>query len=225
MIWPWTLTSSSSEPASPGSSPPPSSPTAGKRVVLVDQEPRAVPRRPGVLVASAGCSSSTAPSSAGWASRTRLELAPQDWFGSAQFDRRRGLLAAPVGRGLRRTSRPARSGPGCTSRATGSSPSSAGPSAATAAPTGTATRCRASTSPGAPGPGSSSRSSAGSAPRSTRAASSFASGTASTSSSSPGGVVTGVRGRGARAERRRPRRPSPAARRSATSRSRRRPSS
>ena len=47
---------------------------AGRSVLLLDQEGEQSPRRPGVLVASAGCSSSTAPSSAGWASRT-----PTSW--------------------------------------------------------------------------------------------------------------------------------------------------
>ena len=150
-----------------------------------------------------------------------LELATQDWMGSARFDRdedfwprkwAEAYLHFAAGEKRR----------GCTSRATGSSPSSAGPSAATAAPTATATPCRASTSPGAPararravratGPG---------AVASGRVPSPSA--TASTSSST-GGTVTGVRGRvlapdgvdrGGRA----------AARRSATSRSRPRPSS
>ena len=53
----------------------------------------------------AGCSSSTAPSSAGWAIKDSLELARQDWLGRAQFDRDGGPLAAGVGRGVRRLRR------------------------------------------------------------------------------------------------------------------------
>ncbi len=40
---------------------------AGKRVIVVDQEPAAEPGRPGILVARAACSWSTLPNSAGWA--------------------------------------------------------------------------------------------------------------------------------------------------------------
>ena len=88
-----------------------------------------------------------------------VELAWQDWQGSAQFDRARGPLAARVGRGLRplRRRREARLPPGA--RPQGRSRSSGGPSAAAAWPAATATPCRASTSPGAPAPGSSSPSS------------------------------------------------------------------
>ena len=73
-VGPWTLTSSSSEPGSPGSSPPPSSPTpaAGSSSSTRRARPTSAARRSG---RSAGCSSSTAPSSAGWASRTRVDLA------------------------------------------------------------------------------------------------------------------------------------------------------
>ena len=119
---------------------------------------------------SAGCSSSTAPSSAGWASRTRCDLALQDWLGSGAVRPRRGPLAAPVGRGVRRLRRRREALLAAAAWATGSSRSSAGPSAATAAPTATATRCRASTSPGAPAPASSRRSSAGCASTSPTAA-------------------------------------------------------
>ena len=81
----------------------------------------------------------------------RARAAGLDGLGRVR-PRARGPLAAAVGRGLRRLrgGREARvpaSTSGC-----GSCRSSAGPSAATAARSGTATRCRASTSPGAPGP-------------------------------------------------------------------------
>ena len=109
---------------------------------------------------SAACSSSTAPSSAGWASRT-----PSTWPARTGSAARSSTDPRTTGRGAgprpTSTSRPARSGPGCMPWGTGSSRSSAGRSGATAAPTGTATRSRASTSPGAPGPASSSRSSGG----------------------------------------------------------------
>ena len=170
---------------------------------------------------SAGCSSSTPPSSAGWASRTAYELALQDWMGSAQFDRDEDLLAAALGRGVRRLRRRREARVAARAWATGSSRSSAGPSAATAAPTATATRCRASTSPGAPARASSSRSSAG-------CASTSRAGRSTLRVPAPGrralvddgGAVTGVRGRGARARRRGRAAGRPTATRSATSSSR-----
>ena len=72
--------------------------------------------------------------------------------------RRRGRCGRGAGPRPTCTSRRARSGPGCTSGACGSSRSSAGPSAAATPPPGTATRSRASTSPGAPARPSSRRS-------------------------------------------------------------------
>ena len=109
------------------------------------------------------------------------------------------------GAGRRRTSTspPARSGPGCASRASGSSRWSAGPSAAGTPPPARATRCRASTSPGAPAPASSRRSSGGSArtwrPDGSRLRFRHRVDDLVTTD----GVVTGVRGHGARAGRRR----------------------
>ena len=90
---------------------------AGKPVLLLDQEPRAEPRRPGVLVASAGCSSSTRPEQRRLGIKDSLELALQDWLGSARLRPRRGPLAARSGPRPTSTSPPARSAPGCTSRA------------------------------------------------------------------------------------------------------------
>ena len=112
------------------------------------------------------------------------ELALQDWMGSAQFDRRRGPLAARLGRGVRRLRGrreavlAARDGPPHLPDRR------AGPSAATAGRPGTATRCRASTSPGGPARASWSRSSGGSASTSRRLHHAAASGTASTGWSS-----------------------------------------
>ena len=134
---------------------------AGRTVLLLDQEPeqslggQAFWSLGGLFLVDS-------PEQRRMGVKDSYELALQDWMGSAQFDRERttGRAAGP-----RRTSTspPARSGRGCTTRACGSSRSSAGPSAATAARTGTATRCRASTSPGAPAPASSRPSSVGSA--------------------------------------------------------------
>ena len=105
---------------------------AGKRVILVDQEPRADARRAGVLVVR-------------WALSRRLpeqrrlrikdshELAWQDWIGTAGFDRPK---TRGRGGGPRRTStgRPARSASGSTRRASASCRMSAGRSAAATAP-------------------------------------------------------------------------------------------
>ena len=137
---------------------------AGKRVVIVEQEPEASSAvRP--TGRPAGSSSSTPPSSAGWACTTRHELARQDWFGSAGVRPRRRRLGARMGRGLPRLRRAARSANGCARRASSSSPLSAGPSAVATRPPATATRFRASTSSGAPAPASSSPSSTGSGGR------------------------------------------------------------
>ena len=136
-------TSSSSEPASPDWSPPRSSPTPGKSVLLLDQEPeqslggQAFWSLGGLFLVDT-------PEQRRMGIKDSYELALQDWMGSAQFDRESDYWPR---RGPRRTSRsrPARSGSGCTTRACGSSRSSAGPSAATVAPVVTATRCRGST--------------------------------------------------------------------------------
>ena len=114
------------------------------------------------------------------------ELALQDWMGTAAFDRPedewpRKWAEAYVGfcAGEKRAWLATRGCAGCRTPA--------GPSAAATTPTGTATRCRASTSPGGRARASSPRSSAACAMPSARASSSFASATASTSSSSPTG--------------------------------------
>ena len=89
---------------------------AGRRVILVDQEPRQ-PRRAGVLVVRRAVprrlpraapdghpDTATSPGRTGWA--------------RAGFDRARGPLAAPVGARRTSSSPPARSGPGCASTGT-----------------------------------------------------------------------------------------------------------
>ena len=112
-------TSSSSGPAWPGWSPPPSSPTPAAASCSSTRRPRrpSAARRSG---RSAGSSSSTPPSSAGCGIRDSLELAWQDWLGTAGFDREpRGPLAAAAGRGPTSSSRRARSAAGCASSASG----------------------------------------------------------------------------------------------------------
>ena len=138
---------------------------AGKRVLLLDQEPeqslggQAFWSLGGLFLVDT-------PEQRRMGVKDSYELALQDWMGSAQFDRETRLLAAPAGPRPTSPSPPARSGSGCTTWACGSSRSSAGPSAATGAPAATATRCRASTSPGAPARAWSRRSSGGCARRS-----------------------------------------------------------
>ena len=126
---------------------------AGRRVILLDQEPRAVPRRPGVLVVRRAVPRRLARAAPAAASRTPRELAWQDWLGTAGFDRARGPLAARSGPRRTSTSPRARSGPGCTQQGVRFFPVVGWAERGGYSPTATATRCRASTSPGAPGPG------------------------------------------------------------------------
>ena len=165
----------------------------GKRVVLVDQEgEQSIGGQ--AFWSFGGSSSSTPPSSAGWASRTDWSSRPRTGWGrrSSTATRTSGRVA---GRRPTSTSPPERSARGCTSRATGSSRSSGGRSAGTAAPKVTATPCRASTSPGAPGRGSSSPSSAACARASDAGLVSFAFRHRVDALVETGGTVTGVRGR------------------------------
>ncbi len=128
---------------------------AGKRVILVDQEPEASLGGQ-AFWSFGGLFLVDSPEQRRMRRQaTRYDLAWQDWLGTAGFDRPEDLWPRALGRGLRRTSPPARSAPGCTSAACASSRSSAGPSAAATARSATATRSRASTSPGAPGRASS----------------------------------------------------------------------
>ena len=193
-----TRTRSSSGRDSPDSSPRPSWPARAARWCSLDQEPRA--NLGGQAFWSfGGLFFVDSPEQRRMGIKDSLELAWQDWLGSAGFDRARGPLAAACGRGPTSTSRPARSGPGCTGRACAGSRSSAGPNAAAASPTGTATPCRASTSPGAPDPAWWSRSSAGARrPSVTACVDLRASGTGSTSWSSTDGAVDRRPRRGAR---------------------------
>ena len=167
---------------------------AGQQVLLLDQEPRAVPRRPGVLVASAGCSSSTAPSSGGWASRTPTSSPGRTGWAapSSTATRTTGRAAGP-----RRTStsRPARSARGCTSRGCGSSRRRLGRARRRSRASGHGNSVPRFHLTWGTGPGRGRAVRAPGARGGRRAGwSSFASGTGSTSSSMTGGAVTGVRG-------------------------------
>ena len=131
---------------------------AGKRVILLDQEPeqslggQAFWSFGGLMLVDS-------PEQRRLRIRDSYDLALQDWMGSAGFDRpedhwpRRWAEAYVAIRRRREAGVAAQDGPA------GGSPSSAGPSAAATPPPSTATRCRASTSPGAPGRRSSRRSS------------------------------------------------------------------
>ena len=74
---------------------------AGRKVILLDQEPRAGAGRPGVLVVRRLVLRRLARAAAHAHPRLH-DLALQDWLGSAGFDRDGGPLAPQVGRGLRR---------------------------------------------------------------------------------------------------------------------------
>ena len=108
--------------------------------------------------------------------------------------RRRGRVGGAVGPRVRRVRRRGEARLAGRARASRSCRPSAGPSAATCAPTGTATRCRASTSPGAPAPAWSSRSSPRPSRRPRPGCSPSTTGTGSTSWCVEQGAVTGVRG-------------------------------
>ena len=128
---------------------------AGKKVLLLDQEPE--PNLGGQAFWSfGGLFLSTRPSSAGWASGT-----PTTWpcrtgwaapgSTAASTTRRRGLLGAPVGHGLRRLRRRREAGLAARDGRALVPGGRLGRARRRTWPTGTATRCRASTSPGAPG--------------------------------------------------------------------------
>ena len=127
---------------------------AGRRVLLLDQEPAA--NLGGQAFWSfGGLFLVGSPEQRRTGIKDSFELARQDWLGSAGFDRGIDDPAArttgPTG-GPRRTwtSPRVRSGPGCTASACAGCRWCSGPSAAASWPTGTATRCPGSTSPGAP---------------------------------------------------------------------------
>ena len=95
--------------------------------------------------------------------RDSFDLAWQDWQGSAGWDRLDGehpqeRVGGPLGPRHTSSSRPARSGRGCSRRACGSPRGGLGRAGRQYRRGPTATRCRGSTSRGAPGPGISSRS-------------------------------------------------------------------
>ena len=88
---------------------------AGRRVIAARPGAGAEPRRPGVLVASAGCSSSTRPEQRRMGIKDSLRArAGRTGWARAGVRPRRGPLAARSGRRPTSTSPPARSAPGCT---------------------------------------------------------------------------------------------------------------
>ena len=122
---------------------------AGKRVVIVDQEPRT--NLGGQAWWSfGGVFFVDSPEQRRMGIKDSLELARQDWYGNAGVRPRRGRVAASGGPRPTCSSPPARSARGCARSMWASSPSSAGPSAAATPPSDRATPCRASTSRGAP---------------------------------------------------------------------------
>ena len=108
---------------------------AGRSVILLDQEPET--NLGGQAFWSfGGLFLVDSPEQRRMGIKDSHDLAWQDWLGTAGFDRDGGPLAARAGPRPTSTSRPARSAPGCTSRACAGSRSSAGPSAAATWPTG-----------------------------------------------------------------------------------------
>ena len=172
---------------------------AGRRVILLDQEP-AASLGGQAFWSFGGLFLVDSPEQRRLGIRDSVELALQDWLGSAGFDRGaddpRARTSGPRQwatrvrrlRGGREAALAAR-GWAC-----GSSRSWGGPSAAATSPTATATRCPASTSRGAPGPASSSRSSDGCGPRSPRAGCELRFRHRVDELAVTDGVVTGVRG-------------------------------
>ncbi|MFC7571968.1 FAD-binding dehydrogenase [Klenkia terrae] len=134
---------------------------AGKRVLLVDAEPE---QNLGGQAhwSFGGLFLVDTPEQRRLRVHDSLELARQDWLGTAGFDRDEDHWPRQWAEAYLQFAA-GRSAPGCTRWACGSSRSSAGPSAAGTPPPATATRCPGSTSPGAPAPVSSRPSSAGSA--------------------------------------------------------------
>lgn len=123
---------------------------AGRKVILLDQEPE---QSMGGQAhwSFGGLFFVDSPEQRRMRIKDTRELALQDWSGTAGFDReedawpRRWAEAyVDFAAGEKR--------PGCTPRASASSPSSAGRSAAATTRTATATPSPASTSPGAPAP-------------------------------------------------------------------------
>ena len=129
-------TSSSSAPASPGWSPTAELADAGKRVLLLDQEPRA-DLGGQAFWSFGGLFLVDSPEQRRMGIRDSLELAWQDWLGTRAFDRAtEDHWPRAVGRGLRRLRRRREARLAARPWACGSSRSSAGPSAAAAAADG-----------------------------------------------------------------------------------------
>ena len=122
-------TSSSSAGASPASSPRGEAVAAGKRVVIVDQEPRT--NLGGQAWWSfGGLFFVDSPEQRRHGHQGLARPRPPGLVRHRRLRPRRGRLAAALGRGVPAVRRTARSAPGCARRASASSPSSAGPSAA-----------------------------------------------------------------------------------------------
>ena len=196
---------------------------AGRKVILLDQEPRAVARRPGVLVVRRAVLRRHRPSSGAAASATRA-TSPAGLAGLGRLRPRRRTTGRASGPRPTSTSRPARSAPGCTRRACAGFPivgwaerggylADRARQLGAALPRHLGHRARRRRAV---------RARACARRAEARAACRCASATASTSSTTNGGAVDGVRGDGPGAERRRARRAELARRRSATSRCRRR---
>ena len=177
---------------------------AGRKVILLDQEPEASLGGQ-AFWSLGGLLLVDSPEQRRLRIKDSHELAWQDWLGTAGFDRdedewpRRWAEAyVDFAAGEKRAWLPGMGVQFMPDRRLGRARRLPGDRA-------TATRCRASTSRGAPGRAWSSRSSAACARRSRAGWSSCASATGSTSWSSRAARSTGVRGDGARAERRPPR--------------------
>ena len=123
---------------------------AGRRVLIVEQENR---NNLGgqAFWSLAGLFFVDSPEQRRMGIKDSYELALQDWMGSAGFDREREDFWPRQWAEAYVRFAAARSAGTCSTSGCGSRRSSAGPSAGTAARTGTATRCHGSTSPGAPG--------------------------------------------------------------------------
>ena len=116
---------------------------AGKRVILLDQEPEQSLGGQ-AFWSFGGLMFVDSPEQRRMRIRDSHDLALQDWMGTAGFDRAGGSLAEEVGGGLCRVRRGREACRGCMGSACAGSPSSAGRSAAGIWRPSTATRCRAS---------------------------------------------------------------------------------
>ena len=150
-------TSSWSAAGSPAWLPPTSWPAPDRSVLLLDRRTARLARRPGVLVARRAVLRQL-PRAAAAADPGLGGAGPGRLAGQRRVRPAGGLLAAPLGRGVRAVRGRRAAGAGCTSSGCAGSRWCSGPSAAATPLPATATRSPASTSPGAPVRGWSSRS-------------------------------------------------------------------